>query len=232
MVPGPPLVALLSTSTTVVRFHAPAPKRADREAIARAVTHRAFRDDDASSAILKQSCGWVGVHDPLQVELGPADLFFQQYLLVGFRFDRRAVPAKLLFLERRRVEAGRKAERGVDRLGARERREIKDEVEERLMAQALPAPRLFDCAWNLETGRVYFTGKLRAAREAFTDLFRQTFGVGPVPLIPYLAAEHLGLTGRTIELLRAVEPSSLVAPAAPAPTPGVPRLPLEQGVEA
>jgi hypothetical protein len=89
-------------------------------------------------------------------------------------------------------------------------------------------PRLFDCVWNLETGRVYFTGKLRVAREAFTTLFRETFGVTPVPLIPYLAAEHLGLPGRAVEAVRAVEPASF-APEAPADDgPSVPRLPLAE----
>jgi hypothetical protein len=111
----------------------------------------------------------VGIHDPLVTELGPADLFFQHYLVVGFRWDRRVVPPKLLWLERRRLEEQRKAERGVDRLSAPERKEIKQEVAQRLMARALPVPRLFDCIWNLETGHVYFTGKVRAAREAFAS---------------------------------------------------------------
>jgi hypothetical protein len=66
--------------------------------------------------------------------------------------------------------------RGALRVSAAERREIKDEIASRLVAQALPTPRLFDVVWNLETGRVYFSGKQRAAREAFGDCFRRTFG--------------------------------------------------------
>jgi DNA recombination-dependent growth factor C len=216
-------VGLLSRSTSIVRFLAPPPKRLDRDAIARAVSRRAFRDVDLAEST--QAFGWVGIHDPLATDLGPADVFVQQHLVVGFRYDRRVVPAKLLYLERRREEAARRSTEGNGRLGREARKQIKAEVEARLVLRALPAPRLFDCAWNLDSGHVYFSGRLRAAREAFTALFRETFGVAPVPLIPYLAVERLGLPERAVERFRAVEASSLSAPA-PDPSPAVPRLPL------
>jgi hypothetical protein len=73
---------------------------------------------------------------------------------------------------------------------------------------------------------VYFSGKLRAARDAFGDCFRETFGVAPMPLIPYLAAEHLGLGTREVEAVRAVEPASFGTAVEP-PTRDVPHLPLE-----
>jgi hypothetical protein len=199
----------------------------DREAIAAAVTRRAFRELDAEVGAGGTSAGWVGAHDPLATSFDPADLFFQHWLVVGFRFDRRAIPAKLLTLERRRAEAALRVERGVDRLSKGERRQVKADVEARLMTRALPTPRLFDCAWNLEAGRVYFSGRARAAHEAFTELFRTTFGVMPVPLIPYLAAEHVGLTAGARDAVRAVSPARFVA-AEPAPHADVPRLPLEE----
>jgi DNA recombination-dependent growth factor C len=219
-------VGFLSASTSVVRFVASAPARMDREAIARAVEKRAFRESDPEVGDPRQAWGWVTIHDPLETAFTPADLFFHHYLVTGFRYDKRLVPPKLAMLERRRLEKERKAARGVARLGAAERREIKDEIAQRLVARALPTPRLFDVVWNLQTGRVYFSGKLRAAREAFADCFRQTFGVMPVPLIPYLAAEHVGLETRQVDSVRAVEPSSLVAVERPVAEPTVPRLPL------
>jgi hypothetical protein len=220
-------MGLLAASTTVVRFVAPPPSPLDRNALARAVSKRTFRELDPDGGDTSQSAGWVGIHDPLATDLDAGDVFFQHYLAVGFRWDKRAVPAKLLYLERRRAEAALRTERGVDRLGAAARKQVKAEVEARLMLRALPVPRLFDCVWNLENGRVYFTGKLRAAREVFTDLFRQTFGVAPVPMIPYLAAEHVGLAPRIVEAVRAVEPSSFLPPSAPVRDGnGIPRLPL------
>jgi hypothetical protein len=220
-------VGVLSASSSVVRLIAAPPTRIRREALAAAVSRRAFREPELEAGDRREASGWVGIHDPLVTELGPADLFFQHWLVVGFRWDRRVVPPKLLWIERRRLEAERRAERGVERLSAPERKEIRDEVTQRLMARALPVPRLFDCIWNLETGHVYFTGKVRAARDAFAECFRQTFGVAPVPLIPYLAAEHVGLDARQVEALWAVEPASLIADETPRVQDDVPRLPIE-----
>lgn len=221
-------MGFLQATSTVVRFIAPPPAKLDREAFADAIARRTFRELDAEVAGNKQAYGWVGIHDPLATSLGTADLFFQQYLVVGFRYDKWAIPAKLLWLERRRLEEQRKAERGIPRLGAASRREIKEEVEARLLQRALPTPRLFDCAWNLDTGRVFFTGKQKAARDCFVDLFRETFGIMPMPLIPYLAAEHVGLSAAAVDAVRAVEPANLV-PQSQAPAhAGVPHLPLAQ----
>lgn len=220
-------MGFLSASTTVVRFVAAVPARLDREAVARAVTRRLFRELEGATA---ETHGWVALHDPLASVISPDDLFFHRWLVLGFRFDRRAVPAKLLWLERRRLEEARKTEQGLRRLGAAARREIKDEVYERLLARALPTPRLFECAWNLDRGHLFFTGKARAPREAFAELFQQTFGVRPVPMIPYLAVEHLGLSPAEVEAVRAVEPATLVARPASAPA-DIPRLAFaEHGV--
>lgn len=215
-------MGLLSASTSLVRYVATAPVRPDRDRLAAAVTRHAFRDSEPGVGDPRQAWGWITIHDPLLTSFTPADLFFHHYLVVGFRYDKRLVPPKLAMLERRRLEHERRRVRGVTKLGAAERRAIRDEVAERLVARALPTPRLFDVIWNLETSRVYFSGKLRAAREAFAECFRRTFGVAPIPLVPYLAAEHVGLEARRVEAVRAVEPASLLAPAVP----HVPRLPI------
>lgn len=201
-------MGLLSASSTIVRFHAAPPPNLDREKLCRAVNRRAFREQDEDGLPAAEAFGWVAIHDPLVVELEPSDLFFQQYLVLGFRYDRRVAPAKLVTLERRRAEEQRRKELGLERLGRAVRTEIKEEVTARLLLQALPSPRLFECAWNLETECVYFTGKSRAPREAFGGLFRESFGVTPVPMIPYLAAERVGLPGAVVDALRAVEPST------------------------
>ncbi len=220
-------MGLLSGSTTVVRFVAVPPPHLDREAVARAVTRRAFHELDDDRSDVSEAAGWVAVHDPLATTFSPADLFVQHYLAVGYRFDRRVIPAKLLWLERRRAEEALKAERGLDRLGASARKQVKSEVEARLLLRALPTPRLFDCVWNLERGLLYFSGRARRPVEAFTELFRQTFGVGPVPLIPYLAAEHLGLPPAAVAAVRSVAPCTLAGDDRPPDDDDdVPRLPL------
>jgi len=211
-----------SATTSIFRYVAPVPSSFDRGQVATQVTRRGFRPLEAEDGA--QRGGWVAIHDPLLTDLGPADLFFQHYLVVGFRFDRRLVPAQLLRLERRRVEQERAHALGVPRLGAKARREVKIEVEARLVSQALPVPRIVDCVWNLERGRLYLSGGSRPLREAFLDLFRSTFGVHPIPMIPYVTVEHVGLGAGTVSAVRAVEPAAI----GPAGTPraDVPSLPI------
>lgn len=203
-------MGFLSATSTIVRLHAKPPANMDRDAIARAVEERAFRDHDEDGMPKQEAFGWVAIHDPLVTDFDATDLFFQQYLVVGFRFDRRAVPAKLAWMERRRQEDERRREQDVERLSRDTKREIKQDVESNLMSRALPNPKLFECAWNLETEAVYFTGKLKSARETFASLFRETFGVAPIPMIPYLAAERVGLPEGTVDAIRGVEPCRLV----------------------
>jgi DNA recombination-dependent growth factor C len=205
-------MGFLSASSSIVRYDARPTTKVDRETFAKVVNRRAFREHDEDGLPRQEAFGWVAVHDPLVVDLVPSDIFFQQYALLGFRYDRRVAPAKLIRLECRRAEAERKEQQGLERLGRAIRREIKEEVAARLLLRALPSPQLFECAWDLERHTVYFTGKSRAPREAFASLFRETFGVAPVPVIPYLAAERVGLSGALIDALRAVAPSRLTRP--------------------
>ena len=120
-------MGFLSAASSIVRFHAPAPARLDREAICAQVNRRAFREHDEDGLPRAESFGWVAVHDPLVVTFEPHDLFFQQYLVLGFRHDRRVAPAKLVTLVRRRMEEDRKREQGLERLSRETRREIKEE---------------------------------------------------------------------------------------------------------
>jgi Putative exonuclease, RdgC len=202
-------MGFLSASSSIVRFDARPTAKVDREAFCKAVNRRVFHEHDEDGLPKQEAFGWVAIHDPLVIDLVPSDIFFQQYALLGFRYDRRVAPAKLIRLECRRAEALRKEQQGLERIGRALRREIKEEVAARLLQRALPSPQLFECAWDLERHTVYFTGKSRAPREAFAQLFRESFGVVPVPVIPYLAAERIGLPGAIVDTIRAVEPSPL-----------------------
>lgn len=204
-------MGFLSASSSIVRFDARPPGKIDREALCQAVNRRAFREHDEDGLPKQEAFGWVAIHDPLVVDLVPSDIFFQQYALLGFRYDRRVAPAKLIRLECRRAEEERKQSQGLERLGRAIRREIKDEIAARLLLRALPSPSLFECAWDLERNTIYFTGKARGPREAFQSLFRETCGVAPIPVIPYLAAERVGLAGQIVDTIRAVEPSRLAS---------------------
>ena len=200
-------MGFLSASSSIVRFDARPPGRIDRDALCEAVNRRAFREHDEDGLPKQEAFGWTAIHDPLVTEVEPSDIFFQQYVVLGFRYDRRVAPAKLVRLETRRAEEERRLSQGLERLGRAVRKEIKEEVTARLLLRALPSPSLFECAWDLERHTVYFTGKPRGPREAFQTLFRETCGVSPIPVIPYLAVERIGLAASMVNAVRGAHPS-------------------------
>lgn len=200
-------MGFLSASSSIVRFDARPPGRIDRDTLCEAVNRRAFREHDEDGLPKQEAFGWVAIHDPLVTEVEPSDIFFQQYVVLGFRYDRRVAPAKLVRLETRRAEEERRQSQGLERLGRAVRKEIKEEVAARLLLRALPSPSLFECAWDLDRHTVYFTGKSRGPREAFQTLFRETCGVSPIPVIPYLAVERIGLAASMVDAVRGADPS-------------------------
>ena len=198
-------MGFLSASSTIVRLHADPPAKIDRETVLAAVSRRAFREESDTGLPHEEVFGWVDIHDPMETRFDTTDLFFQQYLLLGFRYDRRTIPTKLAWMERRQAERARRERDSLDRLSLSMRREIRDEVDARLLQKALPAPRLFECAWNLDTGVIYFTTRTGPVQEAFSTTFRETFGLNPTPMIPYLTAEHVGLDASVLASFRAGE---------------------------
>jgi hypothetical protein len=196
-------MGFLSASSTIVRLHAAPPAKVDRETVLAGVSRRAFREESDTGLPHEEVFGWVDIHDPMETRFDTTDLFFQQYLLLGFRYDRRTIPTKLAWMERRQAERERREKDGLDRLSLSIRREIRDEVDARLLQKALPTPRLFECAWNLDTGVIYFTTRTGPVMEAFSTTFRETFGLTPTPMIPYLTAEHIGLDASVLASFRA-----------------------------
>ena len=196
-------MGFLSASSTIVRLHAAPPAKVDRETVLAGVSRRAFREESDTGLPHEEVFGWVDIHDPMETRFDTTDLFFQQYLLLGFRCDRRTIPTKLAWMERRQAERERREKDGLDRLSLSIRREIRDEVDARLLQKALPTPRLFECAWNLDSGVIYFTTRTGPVMEAFSTTFRETFGLTPTPMIPYLTAEHIGLDASVLASFRA-----------------------------
>src|SRR5262249_35016603 len=64
-------MGLLSPTSSILRFTAKPPARIDRDAWATAVNRHRFRELNGDGS--QQTCGWIGIHDPLAVDLTPAD---------------------------------------------------------------------------------------------------------------------------------------------------------------
>ena len=104
----------------------------------------------------------------------------------------------------------RLAETGRQRLSSSQRRELKEYVKESLKKSTLPSIQVFDLVWDTSQGLAYFASLSIKARERVEDLFKRSFGLTFIPLVPYLRAEELLTDSSQRRLLENLTPCSMV----------------------
>jgi DNA recombination-dependent growth factor C len=72
-----------------------------------------------------------------------------------------------------------------------QKKELKDQVREKLLARTMPVPAVFDVVWDIRENLVYLASNRDKVRELFTDLFLQTFELNLEPLTPYFLARQM-----------------------------------------
>jgi recombination associated protein RdgC len=199
----------LKGSLTYARFFVDGEAPDDfREKYMRAIRLRALRPLEPDDEAL-ESVGWCKVGEPFELELGYEDVFFNEYLNLGFRTDRWVIPGPLLRRKLREAETAALAKKGRERLGRKEKSELKEMVSRKLRRDLVPAMRAQDLSWSLEEGIVRFFSLSPRTTATMTDLFQRTFGVKLVPEAPYTLAARLGLGKAEAAAWESLEPTTL-----------------------
>jgi DNA recombination-dependent growth factor C len=137
-----------------------------------------------SGVAQEEKAGWVRPASPLdpeQAELAPDapwDLTQCQVddgFLLRLRMEKRTVPAQLLQLiyKQKYFQQLEKAAKGP---GPKERRELRDQTKNELMARALPALSHVEGFWRDQRGELTVFAAGKKARLTFEQLFQKTFG--------------------------------------------------------
>lgn len=158
----------------------------------RAIRLRAMRPLEPEDEELERS-GWTKIGEPFVTDITSEDVFFNEYLNLGFRTDKWQLPTSLLKVKLREAEAAYLEKKGRERLSRQEKSELKLMVAKKLRRQTEPATRLVDLAWSLNEGVVRFFSHSAKPAAAMCDLFKTTFGLTLVPESPYTLAERVGL---------------------------------------
>jgi hypothetical protein len=96
------------------------------------------------------------------------------------------------------------AAQGKQFISRERKKELKEEVQQRLMRHFLPIPSLFDVIWATDAGLVYFTSTQRKILDMFEEYFIKSFELPLEQLTPYgLAA--MSLTEHELNQLDALE---------------------------
>ncbi len=164
-----------------------------RERYMKAIRLRVMKPLVADEDALERS-GWCAIGDPFELELRYDNTFYNDFLNLGFRTDRWAIPGPLLKTRVREAEQAYLDKKGREKLSKRERTELKELVARKLRKQFVPNMRTTDFSWSLDEGVVRFFSQSAKPALAMSDLFTKTFGLKLVPETPYTLAERLGLS--------------------------------------
>jgi recombination associated protein RdgC len=156
------------------------------------------------------SChGWLAPDHLFDGDFNVAKIFRGRYALFGFRVDTRKVPGPLLQAHTAiAFHAALEAE-GLDKLSARQKREIKQDVKQQLLAETPPAQRAYGVFWNVKTKRVFLQNTSKGVVEAFRDLFERSFDLSLEPLVPGLQAAQYARDKDLLEPLKDARPLEL-----------------------
>jgi len=154
----------------------------------KSIARHAFRplhpdkDDTASS-------GWVNPRNLLDTTFPTADWHLPPFIVLGFRIDKKALPARIFKARvdlaiREHIRVKRQARMNPD-----EKTEIERSIRAEMLRQIAPSTNVVDVAWNLETGRLLVGTTASSTNQMVLAAFAETFGLTPVPQVPFLMGE-------------------------------------------
>jgi hypothetical protein len=194
-------MAAIRKSGGVVVFHwdgdVPPPGDA---AFAQALASRRFRTIE-HAASEEVSVGWVTPADPTGDSFDAEDLDGGTGTWLRFRLDKKVLPKKWLQIHRDAAEKSR-----GKKLSARERRELKDDLSDKLLPRVLPTIQLVDALLFHDRRTLLLFATSKGAREAFVKLFFESFSLPLDRANPLRCGLRAGL-GREVEAaLERLEP--------------------------
>lgn len=138
--------------------------------------------------------GWCRLGEPFELELDHESIFKDDFIALGLRTDRWAIPAPLLRAKLREAEGALLTRSGRERLSRKEKTELKEMVSKKLRRQMAPSTRHVDMIWSLDEKLVRFFSHAPKPGAVLQELFQKTFGLKLIPESPYTLAARLGLS--------------------------------------
>jgi hypothetical protein len=135
-----------------------------------------------------ERAGWCRSDDAFDLTFTNDNIFFNDFINLGLRIDRWAIPSSLLRAKCREAEAAYLVKKGRDRITKKERAEIKDMVARKLRAALAPTTRLIEVSWDVVAGVVRVFSHSDAILALVGELFQQTFFAKLTAESPYVAA--------------------------------------------
>ena len=200
-------MSLLSASVSITRYKIEGKlKTPITETVAAALKKNAISEIEDQSA--ETMSGWTSFEKPYQPDFSGSNFVYATYLVFGLRIDKKTIPSKLIQKHFMIESARRLDESGRQYLSRNEKQIIKDRVIEALYLKVPAIPHVYDIIWNYEASALWFFSNLKAANEELETLFLRSFGLTPIRMFPYTAAQFgSGLSDTEKDILLKLAPT-------------------------
>lgn len=158
--------------------------------VADRVAAHSFQDIDDS--LEEYSIGWVSVANMFDADFSYASYAAGDYVVLSLRVDERKVSSAVLKKCVLKEEERIKQERQIPKLSRSARLEIKERVRTQLVRKSVPVPAVYDMAWNLSDGTLFFFSTNKKAMVLLEEFFKETFDLSIILQIPWNIALHVG----------------------------------------
>jgi hypothetical protein len=174
--------------------------RPDEEAFAEALNKRRFRtiEDAASEEV---SAGWVTAVDPTGDSFASEDMDAGAATWIRFRIDKKQLPRKWLQIHRDVAEKAK-----GKKLSAKERRELKDDLMDKLLPRVLPAINMVDALLYHDRKTIVLLNTSKTVGETFQKLFFESFQLPLEMADPLRLGFRAGFDADTQHSLQRAEP--------------------------
>ncbi len=188
-------MSFLKSSCTFTRFRVTDPVPASLwPTIGDKLRQFAFKDIDDIPE--ERSWGWVSFEDMLDASWHAAPPEKGAYIAFSLRLDTRRIPPAVMRKHHAlalKAEEVRNREQGKKYISRERKKELKEQVQLKLMGRMLPIPSEFNVVWSMQDNVVYVASAQNKLLELFQTHFTQTFDLHLEQLTPYgLAASILG----------------------------------------
>ncbi|MGE0711806.1 MAG: recombination-associated protein RdgC [Planctomycetota bacterium] len=153
--------------------------------------------------------GWVGPNHLFDGDFSPIKVFRGRYAIFALRVDTRRVPGPVLAAHTAVAITETLEAEGLEKLGAKRKRELKLQVKRELLAETPPAQKAYGVFWNIKAKKLYLQGTSKAVVEAFRSLFERSFELSLEPQSPGLCAAAWAKQNDRVQALREARPVSL-----------------------
>ena len=131
--------------------------------------------------------GWVSVHDLTDAAF-VEPYATGDYIALSLRVDTKRVSSRTVEVELKQRAQGIIKTTGEARISKQQHKELRDTVLAELRQQAPPTIQTFDLMWSYTTATVYSSALSVKTNELVTGIFKKSFGLDLVPVIPFIAA--------------------------------------------